>query len=187
MPSSTAIAKAVTLLDAAGAPREALSTLEQWRGQRRWSDTENRFWSKVDKTPTCWLWRGYLHKGYAHFSLNGRTTSAHRFAYQLLVGPIPEGLVIDHLCHVKHCVNAAHLEAVTQKVNTQRGAHLGRPKQTHCKRGHPIVQHVSRKGRIARVCLDCRRVFNAKSRHKRKAREPTAWTVDVLLNLFNNP
>jgi hypothetical protein len=76
-----------------------------------------RFWSKVQTTPTCWIWTGSRNpNGYGILSIakpaGGRTTvGAHRVAYELLVGPIAHEL--DHLCRVRHCVNPAHMEVET--------------------------------------------------------------------------
>ena len=79
---------------------------------------ERRFWSLVSWTEGCWFWAGPIRKtGYGVF---GRS-SAHRVAYELAVGPIPGGLVIDHLCRVPSCVNPAHMEPVTPDVNVLRG------------------------------------------------------------------
>lgn len=101
-----------------------------------------RFWAKVNKTDTCWLWTGDLHKdGYGNFwpdnrrDVRRRSVRAHRWAYEHLVGAIPDGLQIDHLCRVRNCVNPDHLEAVTFAENVARGA---RASQTHCKNGHPF-------------------------------------------------
>lgn len=70
----------------------------------------------------CWLWqRGTTEDGYAYFKRNGLNVLAHRYYYQLHIGPIPIGLTLDHLCRVRHCVNPAHLDPVTQLVNTHRG------------------------------------------------------------------
>lgn len=96
-----------------------------------------RFWRHVDKSgPSpefrpdlgpCWLWTASLTQGgvyrsdYPRFSIKGKDIYAHRFSYELLVGQIPEGLELDHLCRVRHCVNPSHLEPVTQQVNTLRG------------------------------------------------------------------
>jgi hypothetical protein len=83
-----------------------------------------RFWSKVNKTETCWLWTGSLTSvGYGNFKGDG-ITYAHRFAYTTFVGPIPEGMFVDHKCHVRHCVNPAHLQVVTPGQNNEnrRGA-----------------------------------------------------------------
>lgn len=97
---------------------------------RRYPTPEERFWPKVNKTETCWLWTGYVDndKGYGRFAYPGGTL-AHRFAYELLVGPIPDGLQVDHKCRVKSCVNPDHLQAVTQELNMQNqlGAHRNNP------------------------------------------------------------
>lgn len=84
-------------------------------------ETQARFWSWVRKTDGCWLWMGVLRRGYGRFKLRGRYYSAHRFAYELLVGPIPDGLTIDHVvCANRACVNPAHFELVTLGENTAR-------------------------------------------------------------------
>ena len=82
---------------------------------------EERFWSKVIVTPMCWWWTGSLQsKGYGQFRLDGSLVLAHRYAYEICFGPIPEDLQIDHLCLVRHCVNPAHLEPVTGDENIRR-------------------------------------------------------------------
>lgn len=86
---------------------------------------EERFWPKVNKTDTCWLWEGQiLANGYGRFWDGERQVVAHRFAYELVVGPIPTGLQIDHVaergCTSKACVRPEHLEPVTQSVNLLR-------------------------------------------------------------------
>jgi hypothetical protein len=79
-----------------------------------------RFWSMVDKTSMCWNWTGRLTPaGYAHIRYNGVQVMAHRVAYELCVGPIPEGKFIDHKCHNRSCVNPAHLRPVTVKQNNE--------------------------------------------------------------------
>ena len=83
-----------------------------------------RFWDHVEKTTECWLWTGKTADGYGQFGLGRRIQGliyAHRFAYEQRHGPIPEGLELDHLCRVRHCVNPAHLEAVTHRENILRG------------------------------------------------------------------
>ncbi len=89
-----------------------------------------RFWDKVAFEPNtgCWLWAAYAdRKGYGQFSAGSRADGtyrkvfAHRWAYEHEVGPIPEGLTIDHLCRVPLCVNPGHLEPVTNRENTRRG------------------------------------------------------------------
>src|SRR5690606_17418880 len=82
---------------------------------------EDRFWSKVIPTGFCWYWSDTPAKsGYGRISINNTATYAHRVAWELLMGPIPEGLTIDHLCHNKLCVNPDHLEPVTFGENASR-------------------------------------------------------------------
>lgn len=81
---------------------------------------ERRFWAKVEKTPTCWLWVAYLNPstGYGQFGpSHGVSIGAHRFAYELVHGPIPDGFDVHHKCLTRRCVNPDHLEAVTRAEN----------------------------------------------------------------------
>jgi hypothetical protein len=107
-----------------------------------------RFWDKVreDAVSDCWLWTACVGShGYGLFFLNEPRQLTHRVAYEHLVGPIPEGLVIDHVaargCVHRNCVNPAHMEVVTHTVNTLRGsgATAVNAAKTHCKRGHPLA------------------------------------------------
>ena len=91
---------------------------------------------KVDLLDGCWLWTaGLFQSGYAQISIKNKTYRAHRISYEFWKGKIPEGLVIDHLCRNKSCINPNHLEAVTPSVNVKRGITIRIPK-THCKQGH---------------------------------------------------
>lgn len=136
---------------------------DQTRERTGWTPpltVEQRFWSKVEKTETCWLWTGGLWKeGYGQFyPTSNPPVVAHRFAYELLVGPVPEGLELDHLCRVRHCVKPGHLEAVTHSENMRRGAWAIR---THCKNGHEYTEQNTRwrqRGNsLHRVCRACAR------------------------------
>lgn len=96
---------------------------------RKVTPPEVRFWAKVEKTEGCWYWTGAKYgTGYGAFVPTGaekpRSSLAHRFAYELMVGPIGEGLVIDHRCHTRHCVRPDHLRAVTPSQNMQNRAGL---------------------------------------------------------------
>ena len=103
---------------------------------------ERRFWSKVDvRAGQCWLWRASTTgTGYGKIWWNGRLHQAHRISFELKVGPIPPGLVVDHLCDVRRCVNPAHLRATTQRRNLLRSDTLParNAAKTHCLRGHPL-------------------------------------------------
>jgi len=88
---------------------------------------EELFWMKVEKSAGCWLWTGALQRdGYAHFTAGGKTISSHRHAYELLVGPIPEGMDLLHSCDVRHCVNPAHLSTGTHQDNMKDKLARGR-------------------------------------------------------------
>lgn len=98
---------------------------------------EDRLWEKVDKTGECWIWRGGTNGRYGHLSAGRRGEGhvyVHRLAYELLVGPIPEGLTIDHQCRNHRCVNPEHLEPVPLRENIKRAADQDR--RSHCPSGH---------------------------------------------------
>lgn len=119
-----------------------------------------RFWAKVERTPTCWLWTGANdgRHGYGHVWFGGRYQAAHRVSYQLEVGSIPEGLVLDHLCRNPPCVRPDHLEAVTPRTNTLRGVGGAAEKaqRTHCPAGHPYdTANTYRDKANRRYCRTC--------------------------------
>lgn len=114
----------------------------------------DRFWSKVDKTDSCWLWKGALQsRGYGHLQIYGNAVLAHRHSYALAKGAIPKGRVIDHICRVRNCVNPDHLELVSPKENTMRGigpTAINRRKTT-CRLGHEFMVRGNGKRRC-RIC-----------------------------------
>ncbi len=123
----------------------------------------------------CWLWTGYTEKkGYGKTSVRGKYIRVHLAVYIELVGPVPKGLELDHLCRVKACCNPAHMEPVTHRVNTQRGAagaHLAQ--RTHCPQGHPyeganLREKIRASGTINRLCRACAREDARKRREKRQ-------------------
>lgn len=120
-----------------------------------------RFCAKftVGNRANCWLWHGAKMKdGYGNFKAAGRFVRAHRYAYELLVGPIPEGLVLDHLCRVPLCVNPSHLEPVTRRENVLRGETVAASNaaKTHCKKGHPLSGDNLYEHGHSRHCRVCR-------------------------------
>lgn len=124
-----------------------------------------RFWQKVDKSAGCWLWTGAQHPaGYGHIKIAGKVEAAHRVSYEMAHGPIPDGLVIDHLCRVPACVNPDHLEAVTLVENTMRGEGYmaQQARKTHCKHGHEFTIANTYRWRSARICRACARTRSAR-------------------------
>jgi hypothetical protein len=121
-----------------------------------------RFWAKVNKTETCWLWTGTAPAGYGQISVNGKAVPSHRWAYEQAKGPIPNGLQLDHLCRVTRCVNPDHLEPVSARVNILRGEGVPaiNSKRTHCKQGHPFTPentaYIRGRHRQCRTCSNCR-------------------------------
>ena len=86
-----------------------------------------RFRMKIERGDSCWLWTAAIGgHGYGEFKVNGQTVTAHRFAYEMAKGPVPEGLDVDHICRNKHCVNPDHLRASTRKQNMENLAREGR-------------------------------------------------------------
>jgi hypothetical protein len=153
----------------------------------------DRLWAKVDRNGPipahrpdlgpCWPWLGYIDpRGYATIG-RGRagegTMYVHRAAYSVTYGPIPDGLVIDHLCRNKGCCNPSHLEAVPQRINVLRGegpsarAHL----EGRCLKGHALTpensflwQNPKRPGEQMILCRVCRRALNRAGEDRRKAK-----------------
>lgn len=140
----------------------------KWRPNNR-TPLEERLWRRVGVASSgCWEWTGVLGGGgYGRIRVNGASAPVHRVAYELIVGAIPDGLQLDHLCRNRSCVNPAHLEPVTPRVNTLRG--LSRQAinamKTHCSRNHPLsgdnllVRGPNRTHPNGhRVCRECERM-----------------------------
>lgn len=112
----------------------------------------DRVVEKIDKI-ICWEWIGATSpKGYGQVRKDGTTKQAHRAVWEWEVGPIPEGLELDHLCGRKNCVNPHHLEAVTHQENVRRRGEA----QSHCKRGHPFTgDNLKIRPNGSRFCVTC--------------------------------
>ena len=130
-----------------------------------------RFAEKIQIEGECWVWTAWrIKNGYGRIQLTSRKPAlAHRAVYEILVGPIPEGLTLDHLCRNRACVNPSHLEPVTMRENALRG--IGptaiNARKTHCPKGHPFIQ----RGR-QRICVQCRKAQNT---GKPPGRKPQAF------------
>lgn len=122
-----------------------------------------RFFSKVQKTETCWIWTRCKREGYGTIQIDKKPVYAHRFSYELHKGPIPEGLELDHICRNPSCVNPDHLEPVTHKTNMHRG-NTGKfnKKKTHCPRGHEYSEINTYFHKGSRFCRKCNRERNKK-------------------------
>jgi len=137
----------------------------------------DRFWGKVDASGDCWTWTAsQAGGGYGWFaSAKGRSTPAHRWSYEHLVGPVPDGLDLDHLCRNRLCVNPDHLEPVTRAENMRRAPwDVGKQKaaKTHCPRRHPYAGDnllIDSAGR--RRCRRCRAVTQQQSQQRITARQ----------------
>lgn len=120
------------------------------------TDLKSRLLARVEQTELgCWEWHGARNdRGYGQLRVDGRVQSTHRLSYEIHVGPIPDGLQLDHLCRNRCCCNPQHLEPVTPAVNTRRGEPAQR---THCPRGHAYDEantyRDARTGR--RACRRC--------------------------------
>lgn len=131
-----------------------------------------RFEAKFNRgaTSDCWEWiASVTSDGYGRFrAASGVGVAAHRFAYEFYVGRIPQGLVIDHLCRNRRCVNPAHLEPVTHAENVRRGvgaerAAAARRARTHCVHNHPLEPgNILTDAAGHRRCKTCRRIADHK-------------------------
>ena len=146
--------------------------------------------SRISKTDSCWNWTGEISgQGYGRY----RKKMAHRVVYEALVGPIPEGLCIDHLCRNTRCVNPKHLEPVTSRENTLRGIgpSANHARRTHCNYGHPLSGDnlyikVCKRDKPNRRCRACHSAWCWQARQKRKLlKQPIPTPYKVQEGLFS--
>lgn len=121
--------------------------------------------SKIRVTEACWLWTASQKgNGYGQFNDGKKTWNAHRLVFTLSGRTIPDGLELDHLCRVRHCVNPWHLEPVTRQVNVRRQF----DEITHCPQGHPYDEKNTYRWRGLRACRKCR-IARANLRRKERS------------------
>ena len=149
-------------------------------GGRRPVPIEDRFWAEVQRggPDECWNWTGYVERGgygviaAGSSAVKAQRWKAHRLSYTLLVGEIPEGMTIDHLCFNTVCVNPSHLEVVTLSENARRSrrSQFLRSK-THCPQGHPYAgDNLVIRPNGNRKCRECT-LIDGRLRYWRKKRE----------------
>jgi len=117
---------------------------------------DDKLWSKIIVNNDCWLWQGCVKNGYGWISRNQRQYYVHRYVFESLVGNIPDGLELDHLCRNRNCVNPDHLEPVTKRENILRGFGTGaqNARKRYCSKGHLFShRHKSTGYKYCRTCL----------------------------------
>lgn len=124
---------------------------------------EQRLFTKLVFDNNCLAWTGSGVNGYGRIGINGKHKLVHRVMWEMFIGEIPKGLILDHLCRNRKCVSLNHLEIVSQRKNILRGVGISakNAKKTHCKRGHPFNKSNTYirntpwgYGRVCRVCLN---------------------------------
>ena len=159
------------------------------------ADIAARFFEKFIPEPNsgCWLWlEGLNDSGYAKFWDGSKQVRAHRYAYEHFIGPIPNGLTLDHLCRVRCCVNPAHLEPVTVTENVMRG--FSPPavyaRRTHCANGHEFTPENTRRwfdekrGAFRRQCKTCKNDVTRLWRQRLRTAKKRAWSLDDALEII---
>jgi len=162
---------------------------------RKITPIKDRIERRIEKTAGCWEWTGHINRwGYGLITLprsthgayvNGtpKSIGVHRAAYQVFVGPVPEGMQLDHLCRNRACCNPDHLEPVTLVENLARGESPSaiNARKTECVKGHPFDEantHINPQGhRVCRICATTARRAHARAKAAaRRAARMTAQT-----------
>lgn len=124
---------------------------------------EERFYLRVNKTESCWLWTGSTRPGgYGLWHFDGKSRGAHVVSLLLLGIEVPKGMNVDHICRVRNCVNPDHLRVVTPRENVVvygTGITAVHARKTHCSRGHPLIvenlcasRWIERGERMCKIC-----------------------------------
>lgn len=153
---------------------EHMELVSKRDGNRRsLGNTPDAFWARVRKLgdDDCWLWEGTVggRGGYGVLQMQGRQVYAHRYAWEISRGEVPEGLQLDHLCRNRLCVNPAHLEPVTAGENVRRGlTAYASGLRTTCRNGHPLIPENRERSRDE--CKACRLEWYARNRQAERER-----------------
>lgn len=141
---------------------------------------EERFWNRVNVVPDC-CWNVQSPNPYPQVRVGGKRIKATWFVYERLVGAVPQGLVLDHLCRNPWCVNPEHLEAVTMRENTLRGVgpSARNARKLRCDRGHTLTGDNLAIGHGQRRCRECSRAWKRQWRaaQPKKPRRQVAFCV----------
>lgn len=125
-------------------------------------DNPERFWEKVKKTDGCWIWTASIYgKGYGKYTVRGKHYAAHRYAYELIKGKIPDGMQLDHLCRNKLCVNPDHLEPVTNAENQRRAI--------------AAIGHWTNNKSWPAVCIRCGKHFDSHRKNGKFCSKECCW------------
>ena len=136
------------------------------------------FWRRVDKSGDCWEFQGcrLFEGGYGQIKWSGKNKAVHRVAYELEIGPIPDGMTLDHLCQNTGCVRPSHLEAVTVEENIRRRA----DRKTKCSNGHPwIPENIRTDNRGQKFCVECRRKTAREYARRKSSGQPSTMADET--------
>jgi len=126
----------------------------------QFTELPERFWLYVEKTDTCWLWKGKIDDGYGRFWIIDKLYLTHRLIYAVLKNKLQNNSQIDHLCKIRNCCNPEHLEEVTGRENTRRGlAKKYNTDPSKCPYGHVYDHKIPGKaeGSVYMVCKTCQK------------------------------